>query len=401
MTKKKTDAEKAATAKARAKLLADKAKAKAKADKAAAKAMKPIPAPKVKAPPTPKAQKVAKPKVEAPKQIVNHFHLFLDESGSMAPFRYKAVETFNANVQAIRSGEASSGQASTISLTTFGRSIRTRFFCDPVSGIAPLNSRDYTPDGGTPLFDAVGLQIEKMLALKYSDNEDVSFVFIIITDGEENGSQKFSARELNELIAKVQKTDRWSFAFLLPRGMKSAFCRNFNVPDGNVREWDVSERGLEDAAKSVSAGVDSYYTGRSAGIRSSTGFFTTNMANVSKAAVTRQLVNVRDRVRVGDVNASVEIRAFVESNMLIPYAPGRAYYQLQKTEEVQHHKQVMLRSRLTGDIYAGADARHILGLPDNLDIKVKPGDHGEWDIFVQSTSTNRKLVPGTRLLYLP
>jgi len=31
---------------------------------------------------------------------------------------------------------------------------------------------------------------------------------------------------------------------------------------------------------------------------------------------------------------------------------------------------------------------------------VRPGDFGKWRIFVQSTSVNRKLVPGTKLVVL-
>ena len=33
------------------------------------------------------------------------------------------------------------------------------------------------------------------------------------------------------------------------------------------------------------------------------------------------------------------------------------------------------------------------------DVKVTPGDHGMFNIYVQSTSVNRKLVGGTKVLY--
>ena len=58
-----------------------------------------------------------------------------------------------------------------------------------------------------------------------------------------------------------------------------------------------------------------------------------------------------------------------------------------------------MREIKTGAVYGGAEAREILGLP-GTDIKVKPTDFSDWDIFVQSTSNNRKLVVGTNLLYL-
>ena len=38
----------------------------------------------------------------------------------------------------------------------------------------------------------------------------------------------------------------------------------------------------------------------------------------------------------------------------------------------------------------------MLGLP-NSDTKVKPGDFGDWRIFIQSTSINRKIKAGTSI----
>lgn len=41
----------------------------------------------------------------------------------------------------------------------------------------------------------------------------------------------------------------------------------------------------------------------------------------------------------------------------------------------------------------------MLGLPD-FEVKVNPASYGQYDIFVQSTSVNRKLIKGTKLLVL-
>lgn len=336
-----------------------------------------------------------------PLPLVNHFHILLDDSSSMEPLRNRAVDTLNANINAIRGGSIRSGQPATVSFTTFGADIRTRYFCEPVENLRKLDSSDYWPHGNTPLLDAVGLQVEKMLARKDSLDENVSFVFIIITDGEENASKEFHPTKLNELIARVQRTDRWSFAWLVPRGASKRLIQSYGIPDGNVREWDQTDRGMAEASLSVTAGVGAYYDTRSAGGRSIKGFFQTNMNAVSDRAVRAKLTNIINKVKIVDINTSIEIREFVEKVLKLPYSLGHAYYQLMKPEDVQHHKQVMLRSRKDGNIYGGQEARDVLGLPPNLDVKVRPGDHGDWDIFVQSTSVNRKLVPGTRLIYVP
>jgi hypothetical protein len=60
---------------------------------------------------------------------------------------------------------------------------------------------------------------------------------------------------------------------------------------------------------------------------------------------------------------------------------------------------IAIRARNTGKIFAGADARKMIGLPTDQNARLHPGDHGEYDIFIQSESVNRKLVAGTGVLY--
>lgn len=54
---------------------------------------------------------------------------------------------------------------------------------------------------------------------------------------------------------------------------------------------------------------------------------------------------------------------------------------------------------MNGQVYTGRAARDILGLPDTH-VRVKPDHKPGVTIFVQSTSYNRKLIGGTRLLIL-
>ena len=49
--------------------------------------------------------------------------------------------------------------------------------------------------------------------------------------------------------------------------------------------------------------------------------------------------------------------------------------------------------------YIGISRDHLLGLPKQGIIHLAPGDHGNFDVFIQSTSTNRNLVAGTEVMY--
>jgi len=89
------------------------------------------------------------------------------------------------------------------------------------------------------------------------------------------------------------------------------------------------------------------------------------------------------------------------------FKPGRGFYELVKPVEVQSYKEVLLVDRRTGDIFNGPQVRHLLGLsPQNMEItkggpieKLKPVVFDKFKVFIQSTSYNRKLIPGTNLMY--
>ncbi len=333
------------------------------------------------------------------KDLVNRFVICLDSSGSMIGLKRAAIEAFNKNVASILDGANSSGQTSTVSLWTFGEGnseVRRKFFNEDVSLLKPLNENTYQPSNSTPLYDCVGEAIENMRLL--ADSQDTSYVFIVVTDGEENYSRRFNSDSLMNLINSVVATDRWTFAFLVPPGKKNALVNKLRIPDGNVQEWATTTAGMQAAADNVSAGISNYYMTRSVGASSTKSFFTTDLSAVSQKEVKRQLTDIRDRVHIWNVDkGEVLIRDFVESRG-VSYFKGLAYYQLTKDETIQASKQILLIEKGKGSVYAGVDARYLLNLP-GYDVKVRPGNHANWDVFVQSSSVNRKLVRGTKLVY--
>ncbi len=83
---------------------------------------------------------------------------------------------------------------------------------------------------------------------------------------------------------------------------------------------------------------------------------------------------------------------------------GRSFYQLTKPEKLQEGREIVLRDKKTGRIFGDqpsspGQVRDRLGLPTSGDIRVKPGNHAGYDIFVLSKSDNRLLVRGTDVLY--
>lgn len=331
-------------------------------------------------------------------KLTNRFVICLDSSGSMRSIAKEAVDAFNSNVETVRDGAKQSKQKSSVGLITFGEGggeVVEKFFNKDVSTLEHLDYEEFKPQGMTPMLDAIGLAVDKLRKLK--DSKSTSYVVLVVTDGQENHSRKYTAHKLNELMNKCQATDRWTFAFLVPPGGKRVLCNQFGIPQGNVQEWEATAAGMATATKAMSAGISSYYVSRSTGHSSTKSFFTTDMSKVSAKKVKSQLDDLSGQFSSHKVPCECAIREFVEQSGHT-FTKGYGFYQLTKDEMVQSYKEILIMEKGKRAIYGGADARSLLGLPD-ANIKVRPGNHANYDIFVQSTSVNRKLVRGTTLLY--
>jgi len=100
-----------------------------------------------------------------------------------------------------------------------------------------------------------------------------------------------------------------------------------------------------------------------------------------------------------DQYTRTEIMTFILEHRM-KFLKGSAFYQLIKTEaRVQPNKLILIRDRTTGKVFAGDNARDMLGLSKIQNVRLHPGDHGNYDIFIQSMSHNRLLPRGSGVLY--
>lgn len=103
------------------------------------------------------------------------------------------------------------------------------------------------------------------------------------------------------------------------------------------------------------------------------------------------------RFQILSVPEDTDIRGFVEAQDLT-FKKGRGFYEFTKTEDIQENKEVVLRDHKTGDMFSGPKAREMIGVPLGTRGRVRPAAL-PYQIFVQSTSVNRKLIHGTNFLY--
>jgi len=329
---------------------------------------------------------------------VNHVAFVVDRSGSMSSIRAKVVTVFNAQLDALKKNSDALGQETFVSFYTFHSHVdKPRFFAQPIKSVQKLTSLSTT--GSTALFDATGQAIIDLEAVPGAKRDNVSFLIIVLTDGHENSSRRYKTK-IKSMIQRTQGTGRWTFAFLVPKGGESVLKR-FGIPSGNIQAWQTNTKGLKDLQQDMQRGLQTYYNARQSGQRAVVGVFTTNMKDVSVDKVKAELKDLSaDFVRIA-VKSDGAIRPLVEAEIGggHKYQKGHGYYELNKPELVQEYKEIAIVENKSGAIYSGDAARALLGLPLGERCKVKPGDHGEFSIFVQSTSVNRKLHKGTSLLY--
>jgi len=69
-----------------------------------------------------------------------------------------------------------------------------------------------------------------------------------------------------------------------------------------------------------------------------------------------------------------------------------------KTEKVQPNKDLIIRDTNNGSMFGGNNARNLLGLPTVGEIRLAPGNMGNYEVYVRSTSNNRKLYANSNVL---
>ena len=139
-----------------------------------------------------------------------NIYCVIDCSGSMADCADDTLIGINAFVR-------NSEPDSRMSLYLFNNIVTTVYENVQVDMTEPLTSTKYRPNGATALLDAIGNTIkiaEKAQPTSWADSDDNSkTIIVILTDGNENASTKYTKPHINDLIAN-KKMLGWSFVFM-------------------------------------------------------------------------------------------------------------------------------------------------------------------------------------------
>lgn len=327
-------------------------------------------------------------------RLINHVALVLDGSSSMRGYTQKVIDVADEQIRhlALRSEEMK--QETRVSVYLFADRVECLIFDMDVMRL-PSIADLYKANGMTALIDAA-IKSQEDLGTTSQIYGDHAFLTFVLTDGAENRSRNTSAT-----LARVldRAGENWTIGFLVPDSQGEAYVSRIGVPKGNITRWDAGNvSGILDAAVTIRTATDNFMTNRAKGVRGTRDVFSTGLDAVNRETVSTSLtpLNARDYTLL-NVSSKMRIDEFVGSTGR-KYEIGKGYYQLTKTETIQPQKNIIVVEKNTGVAYSGAEARHLIGLPDNRPVRVRPSHNPLYDIFVQSTSLNRNLMPNTRLL---
>lgn len=372
---------------------------------------------------------------------VHHVALVLDESWSMDHIKEDLIKAVDRTVEALASDSKEWEHETRVTIYTFNSAgynmpsehedgnVRCQHYDKDVLRLPSLADR-YKPAGGTPLIDATLKAIDD-LSLTPEIYGDHAFLVYVLTDGDENASRvaHTAAGKARALTSRIERlADNWTIACFVPDFQGAQRARNYGYP--NVKEWNAATaQGVEEVGEVIQQTTRNWMENRTKGARSAgRSLFVGGQVDAVqvKTKLTPLAHSAYDLIpvtaREGD--ASFEKRkkptkAFPEGEVIGRFIRiddfvrrinngnfeiGKGYYQLfsndaRRSEKIQGNKEIAVLEKKTSQIYVGPSARQIVGLPDH-DVTVKPDANPDFQIFVRSTSENRHLPIGTKLLIM-
>ena len=145
------------------------------------------------------------------------YHILVDKSGSMSDCIDQTINGFNEQIAKIREMVLEfPEQLMTIGLTTFNIRVSHLYYMKPVEHAYKMDERNYQPDGSTAMLDAMAETMKELSLLQQQSNEQIptTVVMVILTDGYENASRRYTLKNVKEMVEEREASGTWTFSFL-------------------------------------------------------------------------------------------------------------------------------------------------------------------------------------------
>jgi uncharacterized protein YegL len=206
---------------------------------------------------------------------INYIALVIDKSGSMGHIRKQTINSINEQLDVLQ--DAEDNQDDRVTVVTFNNKVdEPRFF--------NLNERfaeeDYDPRGGTSLFDAIGRTVEMFQDVKVNEDEDVAYLLVVVSDGEENTSKEYTAEQISSIIKELEGQGNWTFTFIGADKNCLDRVRDIGIGLSNSTSFTASAYGMGVASSGMACGLMSYKNARGDGSKQVGNFYAGSAENL-------------------------------------------------------------------------------------------------------------------------
>ena len=178
----------------------------------------------------------------------------IDKSGSMSGLESDTIGGFNSLIKKQKKEE---GDA-LVSVVFFNDNQDVVLDRVDINKIKELTEDDYVCMSCTALLDAVGESIKHIRNIhKYARKEDIpeKTVFVMMTDGLENASEKYRYHDVKRLIERAKEESNWEFLFLGANIDAVGEAKNLGIEEDYAVEFCCDEKGIELNYEAVSDAV--------------------------------------------------------------------------------------------------------------------------------------------------
>jgi hypothetical protein len=196
------------------------------------------------------------------KENFTSINVIIDASGSMSHLTHDTIGNFNTF---LKEQKAFPGEAA-FTLCTFNTDYHLVHDFEKIANVPDLNHMNYMPMGGTALLDAMGTTMDSVgakLAAMSEDERPSKVIFLIITDGHENSSHRYSSDQIKSMVEHQKDKYAWEFVFMGANIDAIAAGTNLGISVQNTMNYAPTSAGTASLYRSISNNMTSYRSSNS------------------------------------------------------------------------------------------------------------------------------------------
>ena len=179
-----------------------------------------------------------------------HICIVLDASGSMSSIEDDTKGSFNSFIKAQREA----GGKTVFDLYQFSDEVKRLVEHVDLATFKDDLMASYNCSGCTALNDAVCIAIDtlgKELAAMKEEDRPENVLMVIITDGFENASRKFTSKDVKDRIKHQTEKYNWEFQYLAANQDAFASGANLGIAQDNCVNFSASAAGMVQVCASM------------------------------------------------------------------------------------------------------------------------------------------------------